>query len=125
MPNRFAGAMAGAVALTLAMSGIALADSVDADADVVVSGTQSLINLGTVAAGSTHEVDFGFDLVCKGLSHVPVGQLGHPHADGDRRRRAARSGRPSPSSGRSRPPGRPRARPAWTTRCSPRRHVPT
>ncbi len=73
MPNRFAGAMAGAVALTLAMSGIAFADSVAADADVVIAGDQSLINLGTVAGGSTHEVDFGFDLVCTGLSHVPVG----------------------------------------------------
>lgn len=74
MPTRIVGrAVAGAVALTLALAGVAAADSVDGDADVVASGTQGMVNLGTVAAGSTHTLDIGFDLVCKGTSHVPVG----------------------------------------------------
>jgi hypothetical protein len=74
MSTRIVGrAMAGAVVLAMALAGIAAADSVDADADVVVSGTQGMINLGTVPAGSTHTLDVGFDLVCKGTSHVPVG----------------------------------------------------
>ena len=73
MPNRIATVLAGAVALSMATAGIVAADSVDGDADIVISGTQSLINLGTVAGGSTHTLDFGFDLVCKGTSHVPVG----------------------------------------------------
>ena len=73
MPNRIAAVLAGAVALSMATAGIAAANSVDGDADVVISGTQSMINLGTVAGGSTHTLEFGFDLVCKGTNHVPVG----------------------------------------------------
>ena len=73
MSNRIAAVLAGAVALSMAMAGTVVADSVDGDADIVISGTQSMINLGTVAGGSTHTLDFGFDLVCKGTNHVPVG----------------------------------------------------
>src|SRR5262249_31149680 len=62
-----------ALALTMTLAGIAVADSVDADADVVASGTQGLVNLGTVAPGSTHTLDIGFTLVCKGTSHATVG----------------------------------------------------
>ena len=73
MPNRIAAVLAGAVALSMATAGTVVADFVDGDADIVISGTQSMINLGTVAGGSTHTLDFGFDLVCKGTNHVPVG----------------------------------------------------
>ncbi len=61
------------LALTLALAGHVVADSVAADADVVTSGSQGLINLGTVAPGSGHSLDIGFDLVCTGTSHVAVG----------------------------------------------------
>ena len=46
MHHRIAGILTGAVALSLVASGIAVADSVSADADVVVAGDQGLINLG-------------------------------------------------------------------------------
>ena len=51
MHHRFAGILTGAVALSLVASGIAVADSVSGDADLVVAGDQGLVNLGTVAPG--------------------------------------------------------------------------
>ena len=72
MHHRIAGILTGAVALSLALSGTASADSVSADADVVVAGDQSLINLGTVAGGSSHQVEIAFDLLCTGTNHSPV-----------------------------------------------------
>ena len=72
MHHRIAGILTGAVALSLVASGIAVADSVSADADVVVAGDQGLINLGTVAPGSTHQVQIAFDLLCTGTSHSAV-----------------------------------------------------
>ena len=72
MHHRIAGILTGAVALSLVASGIAVADSVSADADVVVAGDQGLINLGTVAPGSSHQVQIAFDLLCTGTSHSAV-----------------------------------------------------
>ena len=72
MHHRLAGILTGAVALSLTLSGTAFADSVSADADVVVAGNQGLINLGTVAAGSSHQVQIAFDLLCTGTNHSPV-----------------------------------------------------
>jgi HYR domain len=62
-----------AIAVSLAIAGVAVADSVSGDADTVASGVQGMVYLGTVPAGSTHTVDIGFELVCTGLNHVPAG----------------------------------------------------
>ena len=66
-------AVTAAIAVSLAVAGVAVADSVSGDADVVAPGIQGMVNLGTVPAGSTHTVDIGFELVCTGLNHVPAG----------------------------------------------------
>ena len=74
MPSRLVGrAVVGAAVITLVVAGSALADAAIADADVVTSGNQGTIDLGTVAAGSSHALDVGFDLMCTGTTHVPAG----------------------------------------------------
>jgi hypothetical protein len=74
MHRRTAGrATAAAAALALACTGVAVADSVYGDADTVTAGVQGFINLGTVAAGSTRQVEVGFELACLGLAHVDPG----------------------------------------------------
>jgi hypothetical protein len=66
-------ATAAAAALVLACSSIALADSVNGDADAVVPGNQGFVSLGTVAAGATLQVDVEFELACRGDVHVDPG----------------------------------------------------
>jgi hypothetical protein len=61
--------------LSLAVAAGAVADSVDGDADVVTPGVQGMVYLGSVPSGATVEVDVGFELVCKGLAHVPSGTI--------------------------------------------------
>jgi hypothetical protein len=68
---RRGGALAGAGVLLLA--GVAAADTVDADADLVTAGRQSAVHLGTVAPGATVQFDVQFELVCEGSSHVAAG----------------------------------------------------
>ena len=62
-----------ALGLLLVCSGVAVADSVGADADIVATGTQTFVNLGTVSPGATVGVDVGFELVCLGLAHAEPG----------------------------------------------------
>ncbi|OGO58047.1 MAG: hypothetical protein A2V85_02060 [Chloroflexi bacterium RBG_16_72_14] len=58
--------------LTLALSGIALADTVVADGDAV-AGDQASIDLGGVAPGAVLPVDVAFRLTCQNSSHVVAG----------------------------------------------------
>jgi hypothetical protein len=68
---RRGGALAGA--LVLLMAGVAAADTVNADADVLTTGRQSTIHLGNVAPGAVVQIDVDFALVCGGTSHVAPG----------------------------------------------------
>lgn len=64
-----------AVATTLLLSTVALADTVAADGDLVTSGDQNLVDLGTVAPGAMINRDVTFTLVCAGLRHADPGQV--------------------------------------------------
>ncbi len=59
--------------LALAVSGMALADTVAADGDAVTTGAQTSVDLGTVPPGAIVPVDVAFVLTCKGISHVSAG----------------------------------------------------
>ena len=73
--RQLARATVAAVALALALAGIAAADTAPGDADLVTPGPQMARDLGTVAPGATVVADVGFTLTCKGLSHVDRGQV--------------------------------------------------
>jgi hypothetical protein len=68
---RRGGALAGA--LVLLMAGVAAADTVDADADLLLPGRQSTFDLGNVAPGAVVQIDVDFALVCGGTSHAVPG----------------------------------------------------
>ena len=63
-----------AVALVLALAGVAAADTAPGDADLATPDAQNSRNLGTVAPGATVVVDVGFVLTCGRLAHVDHGQ---------------------------------------------------
>jgi REJ domain. len=54
--------------------GIALADTVQADADVLTLGNQTTVDLGTVVPGATLDPTVRFYLTCEGKSHADEGQ---------------------------------------------------
>ncbi len=59
---------------TLAFAGVAAADTVGADGDVLSPTVEKVVDLGAVAPGSVHAVDVGFVLTCANGSHVDAGQ---------------------------------------------------
>jgi len=67
--------MAGALATSVIATGIALADSVQPDGDLVKPGAQGVVDLGAVAPGAVINHDVGMTLVCVGLRHVDPGQI--------------------------------------------------
>ena len=69
MHHRIARVLTGAVALSLVVSGIAVADSVSADADVVVAGDQGMINLGTVPPARATRSRSRSTSLCTGTNH--------------------------------------------------------
>lgn len=73
--QQLARATVAAVALALALAGIAAADTAPGDADLVTPGPQMARDLGTVAPGATAVADVGFVLTCKDMSHVDRGQV--------------------------------------------------
>lgn len=75
LAQQLARATVAAVALALALAGIAAADTAPGDADLVTPGPQMARDLGAVAPGATVVADVGFILTCKGLSHVDRGQV--------------------------------------------------
>jgi hypothetical protein len=64
----------GIVALAFITAGLAYADTVSADTDLVTAGNQGIFDLGTFAPGATVDVAVRFQLVCKGLAHVDHGE---------------------------------------------------
>jgi hypothetical protein len=63
-----------AVAAAMLSAGLALADTVAADGDLVTAGNQNSVDLGAVAPGATVTRDVTFTLVCAGLRHADAGQ---------------------------------------------------
>ena len=63
-----------AVAATLVAAGMALADTVQPDGDLVAPGAQGVVDLGAVGPGAVITHDVGFTLVCFNLRHVDPGQ---------------------------------------------------
>ena len=59
--------------LALVVASAAVADTISADGDLVASGSQSSVSLGTVAPGATLSLDLGFTLACLNGTHVPAG----------------------------------------------------
>jgi len=64
-----------AVATLFLGSGLALADTVQPDGDLVMPGAQGVVDLGEVAPGAVINHDVGLTLVCVGLRHVDPGQI--------------------------------------------------
>ncbi|HET7168036.1 MAG TPA: HYR domain-containing protein [Candidatus Limnocylindrales bacterium] len=62
------------MAALLLSAGIAAADDVAADGDVLTSQTDATVHLGVVDPGAEVSVDVRFVLTCAGLSHVDPGQ---------------------------------------------------
>ena len=60
--------------LAAVIAGISLADSVVPDGDVVATGDQGTVNLGTVAPGAVLTPKTSFHLVCDSKNHVDQGQ---------------------------------------------------
>jgi hypothetical protein len=73
MPSVVRRSAAIGVALSLSIAGVASADTVSADADLVRASVQTFIDLGTASPGSTIHVDVGFVLFCRNLAHVDPG----------------------------------------------------
>jgi hypothetical protein len=71
-PLRKAGLLA--VAGVFLAAGYVLADTVAGDGDTVVSGNQSSVSLGEVAAGSTTNRSASFELQCTGARHADNNQ---------------------------------------------------
>ncbi len=63
-----------AAATLLAFAGVALADSVRADGDLVTDGVQRVVYLGEVAPSAEVVAHVGFVLTCADLSHADPGQ---------------------------------------------------
>ena len=63
-----------AVASTLAFAGVAAADTLRADGDVVAPDVQNVVYLGAVAPSSEVVAHVGFALKCSSTSHVDPGQ---------------------------------------------------
>ena len=63
-----------ATVLSLMVVGIATADTVTGDADLVAPNAQSTRDLGTIAPGATLTVPVGFELRCLRFQHVDGGQ---------------------------------------------------
>lgn len=61
-------------ALALLFVGVALADTVQPDGDIVSSGNQTSVSLGTVPPGATLTPTVRFYLTCDGKSHADSGQ---------------------------------------------------
>ena len=73
MHHRIAAILTGAVALSLvAWPGSPSPTPSPRTPTSSSAGDQGLINLGTVAPGSTHQVQIAFDLLCTGTSHSAV-----------------------------------------------------
>ncbi len=68
-------ATAAALMLVVAATATTFAESVTADADVVLAGDQGTRDLGTARPGEDVLVDVTFRLDCSGTSHVDAGQL--------------------------------------------------
>ena len=64
----------GALVAAAVLVGIASADTVQSDADVLTMGNQTSVNLGTVAPGATINPAVRFYLTCDGKSHADSGQ---------------------------------------------------
>jgi len=62
-----------AIALTVALSGTAAADTITADGDAVSAGPQPSVHLGDVAPGEAVSVEVAFELACQGASRVTAG----------------------------------------------------
>jgi hypothetical protein len=63
-----------ALAGALAFAGVASADVVRADGDILTPVTDSFVDLGDMAPSAEVTVTVGFTLVCAGLSHPDAGQ---------------------------------------------------
>ena len=63
-----------AAAGVLAFAGVAAADSVRADGDLVTPDVQNVVYLGQVAPSAEVVAHVGFVLTCSRLSHVDPGQ---------------------------------------------------
>src|SRR5690242_3801438 len=66
--------LAAAAAITLLTIPTALAETVEADYDLVTAGSQNVVDLGTVAPGADVHVNLYFTLTCSGTSHVNANQ---------------------------------------------------
>jgi hypothetical protein len=71
----FRRAVAVGAVMSILATGIAFADAVVADGDVVATGVQDTIDLGQVAPGSVIEFDVSFSLECGGTKHVNSNQF--------------------------------------------------
>jgi hypothetical protein len=71
----FRGAAVLAVAVLMASTTIALADTLPADGDLVNAGVQSTIDLGQASPGQVVERSIVFYLTCAGTSHPAVGTI--------------------------------------------------
>ncbi len=70
----FRRAAAASLAAVLLFAGVASADSVRADGDIVAPGNQTLVDLGKVAPSAVVSAEVAFQLICGHLSHVDAGQ---------------------------------------------------
>jgi HYR domain len=59
--------------LTLALAGVASADTIGADGDALATGNQSSIDLGAVPAGASRPVSVDLVLECRNSHHLPAG----------------------------------------------------
>ncbi|CAN5622584.1 hypothetical protein BH20CHL7_BH20CHL7_00430 [soil metagenome] len=71
-PFRRAAALA--LAGTIAIAGVASADTVQADGDLVTAGVQGAVHAGSVVPGAEVSITVGFVLVCGNVQHVDAGQ---------------------------------------------------
>jgi hypothetical protein len=60
--------------VTLVSAGLTVADTVPADGDIVTTGIQGDVPLGTFAPGEVRAVQVSFSLVCSGFNHVDPNQ---------------------------------------------------
>ena len=68
------GLVFGVLFAAVAFATVALADTITADADLVTVGTQTSVNLGTVAPGASITRSVGFTLVCAQKKHVDLNE---------------------------------------------------
>lgn len=71
----FRGAAVLAVVVLLASAGIAFADNLPADADVVLAGNQGSLYLGKHTPGEVVQTNVAFRLTCGGTSHPAAGSI--------------------------------------------------